>query len=85
MQIPVTKQHMRNKVSKLYGGMYTYLQALRRIDDTDSYIYPNSTRINTYSVVWILGRCNNHDPRYLWWRMNGYSMHKLISFVPAYA
>lgn len=77
---------MRNKVSKLYGGMYTYLQALRRIDDTDSYIYPNDRIIGVYrSRLWILGRYNNHDPRYLWWRMNGHNMHNLISFVVAYA
>lgn len=76
---------MRNNVSKLYDNMYTYLDILRGIDARDSYIYLNSTRINTYSVVWILGRYNDRYPRHLWWRMNGYSIHKLVSLLSAYA
>lgn len=76
---------MRNNVSKLYDNMYTYLDILSGIDAIDSYIYPNTTRINTYSVVWILGRYNDRYPRHLRWRMNGYSMHKLISYTHPYA
>lgn len=76
---------MRNNVSKLYGSIHTYLGILSGIDAIDSYIYPNTTRINTYSVVCILGIDDYRYPRHLWWRMNGYSMHKLISLLSAYA